>query len=183
MGKDRARVGRKGRLSDGGEPGPPARRRVRRCAGAARQPRHQPLPGRSGIRAAPRALSRADAPRALAAASRPAGRPGRRHPRRAGRHGRPQPTPTPLPRPVGHRPAMDREAPGLRGDGAHRLRRLRVGRDVAPRGVLGWPRPMPPTAKYALSYLFVQAEFGLCCPREHDRRSARTLASSARPRW
>ncbi|WP_395704270.1 acyl-CoA dehydrogenase family protein [Aquabacterium sp.] len=31
-------------------------------------------------------------------------------------------------------------------------------------GVLGWPAPMPAAAKYALSYLFVQAEFGLCCP-------------------
>ena len=31
-------------------------------------------------------------------------------------------------------------------------------------GVLGWPDPMPPAAKYALTYLFVQAEFGLCCP-------------------
>ena len=31
-------------------------------------------------------------------------------------------------------------------------------------GVLGWPEPMPPAAKYALTYLFVQAEFGLCCP-------------------
>ncbi|MGE4043650.1 MAG: acyl-CoA dehydrogenase family protein [Acetobacteraceae bacterium] len=31
-------------------------------------------------------------------------------------------------------------------------------------GVLGWPDPMPPAVKYALTYLFVQAEFGLCCP-------------------
>ncbi len=31
-------------------------------------------------------------------------------------------------------------------------------------GVLGWPRPMPPIAKYAFQYLFVQAEFGLMCP-------------------
>jgi acyl-CoA dehydrogenase len=32
------------------------------------------------------------------------------------------------------------------------------------RGVLGWNEPMPPAAKYALTYLFVQAEFGLMCP-------------------
>ena len=31
-------------------------------------------------------------------------------------------------------------------------------------GVLGWPEPMPPAAKYALTYLFVQAEFGLLLP-------------------
>ena len=31
-------------------------------------------------------------------------------------------------------------------------------------GVLDWPEVMPPMAKYALTFLFVQAEFGLCCP-------------------
>jgi alkylation response protein AidB-like acyl-CoA dehydrogenase len=31
-------------------------------------------------------------------------------------------------------------------------------------GVLGWPHPMPPIAKYTFQYLFVQAEFGLMCP-------------------
>jgi acyl-CoA dehydrogenase len=31
-------------------------------------------------------------------------------------------------------------------------------------GMLGWPAPMPPIAKYAFQYLFVQAEFGLMCP-------------------
>ncbi len=31
-------------------------------------------------------------------------------------------------------------------------------------GVLGWPEPFPPLAKYAVQYLFVQAEFGLLCP-------------------
>jgi len=31
-------------------------------------------------------------------------------------------------------------------------------------GVLGWPDPLPPIAKYAFTYLFVQAEFGLMCP-------------------
>ena len=30
--------------------------------------------------------------------------------------------------------------------------------------VLGWPGRLPPIAKYALTYVFVQAEFGLCCP-------------------
>lgn len=32
------------------------------------------------------------------------------------------------------------------------------------KGALGWPEVMPPMAKYALTFLFVQAEFGLCCP-------------------
>lgn len=31
-------------------------------------------------------------------------------------------------------------------------------------GVLGWPDTVPPIAKYAFTYLFVQAEFGLMCP-------------------
>ena len=31
-------------------------------------------------------------------------------------------------------------------------------------GVLGWPAPLPCTAKYAFQYLFAQAEFGLMCP-------------------
>jgi acyl-CoA dehydrogenase len=31
-------------------------------------------------------------------------------------------------------------------------------------GVFGWPAPVPPAAKYALTFLFAQAEFGLLCP-------------------
>lgn len=42
-------------------------------------------------------------------------------------------------------------------------------------GVLGWPDPMPPAAKYALTYLFVQAEFGLCCPVSMTDSLARTV--------
>ena len=42
-------------------------------------------------------------------------------------------------------------------------------------GVLGWPEALPPAAKYALSYLFVQAEFGLCCPLSMTDSLTRTL--------
>jgi hypothetical protein len=42
-------------------------------------------------------------------------------------------------------------------------------------GVLGWDAPMPPSAKYALTYLLVQAEFGLCCPVSMTDSLARTL--------
>ncbi len=42
-------------------------------------------------------------------------------------------------------------------------------------GVLGWPAPMPPAAKYAITYLFVQAEFGLCCPVSMTDSLTRTL--------
>lgn len=42
-------------------------------------------------------------------------------------------------------------------------------------GALGWPQPMPPAAKYGLSHLFVQAEFGLCCPVSMTDSLARTL--------
>jgi acyl-CoA dehydrogenase len=31
-------------------------------------------------------------------------------------------------------------------------------------GVFGWPDTLPRLAKYALTYVFVQSEFGLCCP-------------------
>ncbi|WP_166262008.1 acyl-CoA dehydrogenase family protein [Marinobacter salicampi] len=42
-------------------------------------------------------------------------------------------------------------------------------------GVLDWPEPMPPVVKYALTYLFVQAEFGLCCPLSMTDALTRTL--------
>ncbi|MGP8121431.1 MAG: acyl-CoA dehydrogenase family protein, partial [Xanthobacteraceae bacterium] len=46
---------------------------------------------------------------------------------------------------------------------------------VSHRGVLGWSEPMPPAAKYALTYLFVQAEFGLMCPVSMTDSLTRTL--------
>jgi len=48
-------------------------------------------------------------------------------------------------------------------------------------GVLGWHEPMPPAAKYALTYLFVQAEFGLCCPVSMTDSLARTLKKFGDP--
>jgi len=42
-------------------------------------------------------------------------------------------------------------------------------------GVLGWPEPLPATAKYLLTFLFVQAEFGLCCPVSMTDSLTRTL--------
>lgn len=48
-------------------------------------------------------------------------------------------------------------------------------------GVLGWKAPMPPAAKYALSHLFVQAEFGLCCPVSMTDSLARTLRKYGDP--
>lgn len=48
-------------------------------------------------------------------------------------------------------------------------------------GVLGWPEPMPAAAKYALTYLFVQAEFGLCCPVSMTDSLARTLRKFGDP--
>ena len=41
--------------------------------------------------------------------------------------------------------------------------------------VLGWRGFMPPIVKYALTFLFVQAEFGLCCPVSMTDSLARTL--------
>jgi acyl-CoA dehydrogenase len=48
-------------------------------------------------------------------------------------------------------------------------------------GVLGWPSAMPPAAKYALTYLFVQAEFGLCCPVSMTDSLSRTLKKFGHP--
>ena len=48
-------------------------------------------------------------------------------------------------------------------------------------GVLGWPTPMPPAAKYALTFLFVQAEFGLCCPVSMTDSLTRTLRKFGAP--
>ncbi len=42
-------------------------------------------------------------------------------------------------------------------------------------GVLGWPDPMPAAAKYLLTYLFAQAEFGLLCPVSMTDSLSRTL--------
>jgi acyl-CoA dehydrogenase len=42
-------------------------------------------------------------------------------------------------------------------------------------GVLGWPAAMPAAAKYAFTYLLVQAEFGLCCPLSMTDSLSRTL--------
>lgn len=42
-------------------------------------------------------------------------------------------------------------------------------------GVLGWPTIVPHTVKYALSYVFVQAEFGLACPLSMTDSAARIL--------
>ena len=48
-------------------------------------------------------------------------------------------------------------------------------------GVLGWPEPLPPAAKYALSYLYVQAEFGVCCPLSMTDALTRTIRKFADP--
>ncbi len=48
-------------------------------------------------------------------------------------------------------------------------------------GVLGWPAPMPPAAKYALTFLFVQSEFGLMCPVNMTDSLARTLRRYGSP--
>jgi alkylation response protein AidB-like acyl-CoA dehydrogenase len=48
-------------------------------------------------------------------------------------------------------------------------------------GVLGWPEPMPPAVKYAVTYLFAQAEFGLCCPVSMTDSLARTLGKFGDP--
>ncbi|HYP82030.1 acyl-CoA dehydrogenase family protein [Variovorax sp.] len=46
---------------------------------------------------------------------------------------------------------------------------------------LGWTGRMPPIVKYALTYLFVQAEFGLCCPVSMTDSLTRTLKKFGSP--
>ncbi|WP_076999627.1 acyl-CoA dehydrogenase family protein [Variovorax sp. KK3] len=46
---------------------------------------------------------------------------------------------------------------------------------------LGWQGKMPPVVKYVLTYLFVQAEFGLCCPVSMTDSLARTLRKFGSP--
>ena len=41
--------------------------------------------------------------------------------------------------------------------------------------MLGWKGKMPAIVKYALTYLFVQSEFGLCCPLSMTDSLTRTL--------
>ena len=48
-------------------------------------------------------------------------------------------------------------------------------------GVLGWPAPLPPIAKYALTYLYVQAEFGACCPLSMTDALTRTIRKFGDP--
>jgi alkylation response protein AidB-like acyl-CoA dehydrogenase len=48
-------------------------------------------------------------------------------------------------------------------------------------GVLGWSEPMPAAVKYALTFLFVQAEFGLCCPVSMTDSLTRTLRKFGDP--
>jgi len=46
---------------------------------------------------------------------------------------------------------------------------------------LGWRGAMPATVKYVLTYLFVQAEFGLCCPVSMTDSLTRTLRKFGSP--
>jgi alkylation response protein AidB-like acyl-CoA dehydrogenase len=48
-------------------------------------------------------------------------------------------------------------------------------------GVLGMPEPAPPIVKYAFTYLFVQAEFGLMCPISMSDTSNLTIRTFGSP--
>ena len=47
--------------------------------------------------------------------------------------------------------------------------------------MLGWKGKMPAIVKYALTYLFVQSEFGLCCPLSMTDSLTRTLKKFGAP--
>ena len=42
-------------------------------------------------------------------------------------------------------------------------------------GVFGMQQALPPIVKYGLTFLFVQSEFGLCCPLSMTDSLTRTL--------
>jgi alkylation response protein AidB-like acyl-CoA dehydrogenase len=48
-------------------------------------------------------------------------------------------------------------------------------------GVFDWPDKIPETAKYAFTYLFSQAEFGLCCPINMTDLTARMILKFGTP--
>jgi alkylation response protein AidB-like acyl-CoA dehydrogenase len=48
-------------------------------------------------------------------------------------------------------------------------------------GCLDWPRPLPHAAKYTLTFLFAQAEFGLYCPISMTDSAARVINRFASP--
>jgi acyl-CoA dehydrogenase len=48
-------------------------------------------------------------------------------------------------------------------------------------GMFGWPGPVPHAVKYALSYVLIQAEFGLFCPVNMTDSLARVLRRFAEP--
>lgn len=48
-------------------------------------------------------------------------------------------------------------------------------------GILGWPQPLPPIAKYAFQYLTATAEFGLLCPISMTDTLTRVLRRFASP--
>ncbi|MGM0583502.1 MAG: acyl-CoA dehydrogenase family protein [Pseudomonadota bacterium] len=48
-------------------------------------------------------------------------------------------------------------------------------------GVFGWQAPLPPIAKYLVTYLFAQAEFGLLCPVSMTDSLTRTLRKFGDP--
>lgn len=48
-------------------------------------------------------------------------------------------------------------------------------------GCLGWPTPLPHPAKYAMTFLFSQAEFGLYCPISMTDSAARVINRFAAP--
>ncbi|WP_326713244.1 MULTISPECIES: acyl-CoA dehydrogenase family protein [unclassified Streptomyces] len=50
-------------------------------------------------------------------------------------------------------------------------------------GVHGWPSKVPHTVKYALSYLYVQSEFGMACPLSMTDSAARILRLFDRERY
>ena len=152
------------------------------CAGAARQPRHQPLPGRSGLRAAPRAVPRArrSTRTLLPHLERLGALAGDSLDELAGVADRNPPQ-------LHHRDRSGADRQWIEKHPAYaemeRIAFADYGLAAMSHraGVLGWPRPMPPAAKYALSYLFVQAEFGLCCPVSMTDALARTLAKFGAP--
>ena len=74
-----------------------------------------------------------------------------------------------------------RQGAGLPGDGADRVRRAGAGGRCRTGRRSAGPKPLSAASKYALTYLFVQAEFGLLCPVSMTDSLTRTIRRFAAP--
>ena len=149
------------------------------CPTATGRTSSPPTPSCTAARALPAA--RPAAPHA--AALRAPRRAGRRPARRAGADRRQQSADAVAAHPHRHRrPAASNKHPAYVEMERLALSEFGLAAMSHREETLGWKGKMPPLVKYVLTYLFVQAEFGLCCPVSMTDSLTRTLKKFGSPR-